>query len=581
MAVGLKDRLPSLIPASAASWTAALARLTGRQLREEWFGSPPHLWSIARPRSEGQAAAPRDFRPADIERGRAVLGGVFAFDGLELQVGAGGDPWNRPSPSRAFAIQLHRMDWLRDLAASGEAGPRTALALVQGWDRVFGQWNSFAWSPAVLSRRVFNLACNMKRLCARVPAEDADVLLASLARQARHLLLLHDGPRWAAERAASAALAGAVLAGRAGKPLMAKGLARLEPALKGAVLPDGCHASRCPEAGLELLLDLLTLDDALLQLGLPPAPELVRAVDRLGAGLRFFALADGRLASFQGGEQSQSARVIAAAAFGETDAAPGGGLAAPPSPSAPHGGYEKLAGRRLQLIVDAAPPAQGAWSPTACAQPLAIEVLAGGDRLITGSGWSSRAPDAQGLRLTPAASTLTLAEASAGAPIAGLRGRTLGQRLEGGARAVTLRRQDTATGAWLELSHDGWVPVFGLVHERRLFMAHAIDELRGEDLVRPAGEDVPKGRRIAQFAVRFHLQPGVRARMEEDQRTVLLCGASGEGWRLRHDAAEITLEPSLHLQGGRPRRTSQIVLRSLIRQDRTGRIRWKIAAEGA
>jgi uncharacterized heparinase superfamily protein len=330
---------------------------------------------------------------------------------------------------------------------------------------------------------------------------------------------------------------------------------------------------------MELLLDLVTLDDALLQLGRPPPTELTRAIDRLGAGLRFFTLADGRLASFQGGEPGARARVIAAAAFGEPDRAMEGQLVPPPSPSAPHSGYEKLAGRRLQAIVDAAPPAPGAWSPTACAQPLALEILAGPDRLITGAAWSARAQDRQALRLTPAASTLTLADASAGAPIAGLRGQVLGQRLEGGPAQVEARRHDAETGTWLELSHDGWVRVFGLVHERRLFLDVAADELRGEDRVRPPSEDAEHGRRIAQLAVRFHLHPGVRAEVAEDQRSVRLTGPSGEGWRLHSDAGELTLEPSLHLAEGRPRRASQIVLRSLIRSDRTGRIRWKIAPE--
>lgn len=575
--LNIPDRLPPLISPATRSWAAALSRLTARQLREEWFGSPPHLWSISRPKPEGQAAAPRDFRPADIERGRAVLSGLFAFDGLDLSVGPGGDPWNRAAPSRAFAAQLHRMDWLRDLMASGEAGPRSAMALYQGWRGVFGAWNSFSWAPIALSRRVFNLACHLKRLAALGSPEEADALLVSLARQARHLLLLHDGPRWAAERAVSAAVAGSVLAGRGGEAIMSKGLARLEPALKASVLADGGHASRSPEAGMELLLDLLTLDDALLQLGRPPPAELTRAIDRLGAGLRFFTLADGRLASFQGGEQSRLERVIAAAAFG--DAEDVGALAAPPSPSAPHAGYEKLLGRRLQVIVDAAPPARGAWSPTACAQPLALEILAGGDRLITSAGWSPRAEGQQGLRLTPAASTLTLAEASAGAPIGGLRARLLGHRLEGGPAVVELRRHDAEAGGWLELSHDGWAPVFGLIHERRLFLDTAGDELRGEDRLRAQREDGTGGRRIAQFAVRFHLQPGVRAEVADDQRSVLLTGPSGEGWRLRSDASEMTLEPSMHLSGGRPRRTSQIVLRGLIRSDRTGRIRWKVSAD--
>jgi uncharacterized heparinase superfamily protein len=566
---------------SAPRWADALARAPGRLVRDDWFGAPPHLWWLGRVRPTGQRASPRDFRPADIERGHAAMAGTFAYDGLELQVGAEGDPWDQPTPSRAFASQLHRMDWLPDVMAAGEAGAGAALGLVQGWTRVFGRWNAFSWSPERLSRRVFNLSCSLKRLSAQAPGAPTDRLQRDLARQARHLLLTSEESRWAAERAVSAAVAGATLAGPVGDKLLAKALKRLGPALKASVLTDGGHASRSPEAGLELLFDLATLDDALLQLGRSSPVGLVRAIDRLSAALRYFTLPDGRLASFQGGEQSEPRRVIAAAAFGEVDAS-SEGLAAPPSPGAPYSGYEKLIGRRLQLIIDAAAPAAGGWSVTASAQPLANEILGGADRLITGSGWSWRAEDTPVLRRTAAASTLTLGGASAGTPITGAAARTLGPRLEGAVRHVDMRRHDAETGIWLELSHDGWAPAFGVVHERRLYLDIAADELRGEDCVRPKGDGATAAFGMTQFAVRFHLQPGVRAEVEgNDFSALLLTGPSGASWRLRNDAAEVTLEPAPHLQGGRPRRSSQIVLRGLIRADRTGRIRWKIAAAEA
>jgi uncharacterized heparinase superfamily protein len=68
------------------------------------------------------------------------------------------------------------------------------------------------------------------------------------------------------------------------------------------VLADGGHATRSPEAGIELLFDLLTLDDALGQRGRPSPEALSRAIDRLSTAARFFTLGDGHLAAFHGGE---------------------------------------------------------------------------------------------------------------------------------------------------------------------------------------------------------------------------------------------------------------------------------------
>jgi uncharacterized heparinase superfamily protein len=561
----LMARLPKL-----RLYAAAYGKLARDQLRAEWGGSPPHLLLISGPRPEGLAAAPTEPRPSRERRGKAIAQGRFVFDGLVLDTGPAGDPWNRPSPSRAFAEALHGMDWLPDLLPQ-QGGARAALGLVQGWAGVFGRWNAFAWSAPVLERRVHNLACAMGALTAEAgPAGGA--LLDSLARQARHLLHAAGDETRRAERAAAVALAGAVLAGRAGERLLARGLKRLERALPEVVLPDGGHASRAPEAGLELLLDLQALDQALAQRGRAAPDELVRAIDRLTAATHRFTLADGRLVALQGGEESYAARI--AAAVGER--------AGPPSvQSLPHVGYEFLSGGRLQAVVDTGAPAAGSWSTTACAQPLAIEVTAGEDRLITSSAWSPRAAAAQALRLTPAASTASVSDLSCGQPLQGWLARALGFRLQSACRAVQSRRHDGAEASWLELSHDGWAEAFGLRHERRLYLDRAADELRGEDQLAPVSADGLRPRkRPLSLVVRFQLPPEVKASVALDNKSVLLqprTAKGSAGWWLRNDALAVSLEPGARLEDGRPRPATQIVLRAPLGAEGTARIRWKLA----
>src|SRR5690606_41729341 len=74
-----------------------------RALRAEWLGSAPHRWLLANPKPEGVAAEPHAFRPAHAEAGRRLLAGEFRLAGASPLVGPGGDPWDRPSPSRPFA----------------------------------------------------------------------------------------------------------------------------------------------------------------------------------------------------------------------------------------------------------------------------------------------------------------------------------------------------------------------------------------------------------------------------------------------------------------------------------------------
>jgi uncharacterized heparinase superfamily protein len=560
---------------------AALALVVGvrRQLMHEWGGSAPHRWFLARSRPEGLGPRPKDLRPADPEAGRRVLAGTYDLAGTSLQLGPGGDPWDLPSPSLRFAVALHRFGWMRDLLALGDEGAAEGLRLTLEWGRVFGRWNAFSWRSEVLERRTFNLACAARAICQRASEAETALIALDLARQARHLLFTIDGPVRAAERAAAAAFAGVALAGPAGEALMMRGLARLERALPETVSPDGGHASRSPHAALDLMLDLLTLDEALLQRGVAAPDEMTRAIDRLSGALRFFTLRDGALPAFQGGEAGSKAEVAAARIRNEEEEEER-------HIPASRNGYHRLDGKTLQVVADAAAPAPGAWSVTACAQPLAIEVLAGAKRLIVNSGWS---PDAQGppaLRVVDAASTASLGDLACGEPLRGLAASVLGPRLVGGYEAVEARRHEADGARWLELSHDGWQGRFGLRHERRLYVDIAADELRGEDrfapLERPQAQTEEATRRFAPFMVRFHIHPDVRVSLARDRKSVLL-RADGQdvGWWLRNDAIEVEIEPSLYFEDGRPRRTSQVVLRGQVRLDRGARIRWKLAAAEA
>ncbi|MDB5496351.1 MAG: hypothetical protein JWP28_382, partial [Phenylobacterium sp.] len=369
----------------------------------------------------------------------------------------------------------------------------------------------------------------------------------------------------------AAAVAGAALGGHAGERLLDHALARLDRALPDTVTPEGGHASRSPQAALELYFDLATLDDALTQRGLGAPDEVLRAIDRLAGAVRFFTLADGRLAAFQGGAALPESYVAAARAQDE--------LGERPTPAS-RNGYHRLEARSLQVIADTEAPASGPWSVAACAQPLAVEVLAGGKRLIVGSGWSPDAAGPQALRLVDAASTASVGEASCGEPLGGFAARVLGPRLRGAYGILDVRRHEAPGALWLELAHDGWTRRFGLRHERRLYLDVAADELRGEDRLVPlAARGGVDGRRFVPFVVRFHLHPKVSALIARDRRSVLL-KAEGEetGWWLRNDALDVTLEASVCHQDGQLRHGQQIVLRGQARLDAGAKVRWKLSA---
>lgn len=568
------DRAPLFEPLTTLA--LGLGGALRRQGEREWFGNPLHRLAIAGPAAQGLAANPHDLRPVDPARGRQILAGRYDLAGASLQVGPGGDPWDRALPHRRFAIALHRMDWLGDLLSAGPEGATLGLRLALDWRRVFGKWNRFSWGPDVLERRVFNLACAARRLCAGASDAEIQTFAQDLARQARHLTRIAIAADRHVERAVVAGVAGCALAGEPGEALIDYAMDRLKAELPGAVRADGTHASRSPSRGLELLFDLITLDEALHQRGQAGPDELTRAIDRLTAAARFFTLPDGRLPVLQGGEALDPRTVAAAVAHDETGT---GG----PSRMA-FGGFQRLDGGGLTVLADSAPPAQGRWSTSACAQPLAIEILAGADRLVTACGWSPEAAGPGALRVIDAASTASLGDLIVGAPVGGVTAYGLGPRLLSAVRKVESRRHDSEAAAWLELNHDGWVRRTGLIHERRLYLDKAAGELRGEDSFAPRDEakDDAKARaaprRYMPFTVRFHLHPDCRASLARDHKSVLLRGPSDQGWWLRNDAAEVSLEASAHFDAdGTARRAQQVVLKGQVRLDKGGRIRWKLS----
>ncbi|MNI25257.1 Heparinase II/III-like protein [compost metagenome] len=557
----------------ARLWASVAKGLAARQLWVELYGLPGYGLTLGGATAEGFAVSPRDFRPLPEEAPRPLLSGKLTLAGLSLDADSPLALWNSPTPSRAFAVELHSFAWMPAMMATGDRGAREALAMVLAWHEVFSRWSPFSWDPDILARRVYRLACAGRRLASVATEIERLRLTDILARQARQLLRPPGGTMGRAERLTAAAVAGCALSGKTGATIRSRALKRLPGALAATVAPDGAHASRAPEMGLELLLDLLTLDDALAQLSEVTPEPVAEAISRLTLALRVQTLPDRRLAVFQGGGPSTPERVAAARAHDDAPAAP---------PSGAVGGLLRVSSPLLTVMVDVEAPARNAWSAAACGQPAALEVVCGRDRLFTSAGWTPRAPDRQALRLTPGASTLTLGEQPLGEPLSGWKGDLLGPRLIAPPIHVTRQHQEGDGAVWLEVEHDGWMPLYGLMHQRRLYIDQRLDELRAEERLHPPADRPEVVRALAApYALRFQLEPGVQASLARDRRSILLRGHSGRGWWFRSDGPDVAIEPAVHIDDGLTRRSLQIVVRGSARTDAETKVRWKLSPAGA
>ena len=553
-------------------WLRVVTAVLTKQMGAELYGMPGYVLTLKGRVPDGFVAAPHDMRPADPVLGRAILSGRFALGGGRMSVQGSGDPWNRPSPTRSFALELHRFAWLSALLSQGDAGAREALRLFGLWQQTFRKWTPFAWGEAVVARRLINLSIAARRLSAIGTPADVAALAQSMAEQGRHLLRLHE-EEYAAEKAVALIALGCALAGATGDRFRNRGLKLLPKVLRKTVLIDGSHASRSAEQGLDLLYDLLMVEDGLSQRGLPVPETVSLHIDRLTRFVRVLSHPDGSLCGFQGSEGLSAGRV--AAALVHDDNRPLGQTTTPNLLD--HGRYHRLIGRSLHVVVDSGEPRQGAMGYAACDYPMAFEASGGRDKLIVSPGWSPNQSDRQDMRVVREGNTLSIGEKPILAPVAGKFGELLNYTLEGDRYKVRSRRVDAEeSGTLLEMEHEGWREQYGVKHERRLYVDTQRDELRGEDRLTPVEAKVEK-LTTGPFVIAFRLHPEVQASLARDKKSVLLRGPGGRGWWFRHDAREVALTHGVIFEGGLTRKTTVIELRGVSRPDTASRVRWKLS----
>lgn len=228
-------------------------------------------------------------------------------------------------------------------------------------------------------------------------------------------------------------------------------------------------------------------------------------------------------------------------------------------------GYSRIFSGRTAVLIDCGkPPA----AETATAGTLSLEMSTGRRMLIVNGG-----PAVEGYQHSVAHSALVVAATSS----TEFSGRKPLHRPEN----VSLERALDRAGHWLLASHDGYRRQFGVLHERRLFLAPAGNDLRGEDTLsaqstrdrsvlalRIKDTDAP-----LPFALHFHLHPDVLAR--EITAGIDLELPSGESWSFRCSGGEIALRPSQVTVDNQPRDTLQIVIAAEM-SDISARVNWAL-----
>jgi uncharacterized heparinase superfamily protein len=468
-----------------------------------------------------------------------------------------------------FERTVHGFTWLRDLAACAPREQCTATA-----ERVLAAWFAAnakpgskakagpAWSVENAGLRLLGWLVHAPLILAGPDARLRGRVLAAMGETARWLdRNTARAPDRLAQVTGWSAVVAAGLLLPDGKPRRIYGEAGLIRALGELVGDDGGVLSRSPLAQIDAIGLLVELKACYRAVRREPPGAIAAMMAMLVPPLLGVLHGDGGLGSWQGAGAVPAERIAALVSAS--------GVRTRPLREARQWGYQRATGGKAVLQFDAAPPPLARNARSACASTLAFELSHGPQRIVVNCGGAAFAGGQvpvrieQGLRATAAHSTLTLADANSTAVL-------LHGKIGAGVSEVELDRRTLAledgSATRLEASHNGYAARHGLVHRRILILRDHGGELRGEDLLMPAGKKGKRGK--IGFALRFHIGPGIELGLADNGRGAGLALPDGSYWQFRlgrlEDGIQLTVEESLWVDGqGRPHPIEQLVIQGL------------------
>jgi len=485
---------------------------------------------------------PPDPWTGDAGKGRWISNRVLELHGRQIPIEA--KSWATPDASACAA--LHSFEWLRDLRSlSGDTSRRLGRQLMQEWMNVHGRWCDGVWDFPVTANRIASWLMGYDFFCAAGDDSFLESFYGSLIKQIRHLdrvdpAKIHGIDALAVIRAQ--VFAGLCIEGSAER--LEHALGWCEHWLAHEIDGEGMHISRSPAQAVSAARMLIDIRGSLVRAGHAAPVSLQSAIDRIIHAIRFFRMPDGKLACFHGTQEDD---INALDALFRVS----GVRIRKPLSQLEASGFESLVRERVTVIADCGAPGVHPHDAHIHASPLCFEMCVGRDRMVVNCGTHPADHQwADHLRATAAHSGLTLDDRNAFEICAdGHIGRSCSH--------IASRRDLAGAGLMLTLSHDGYAPLNGVVHTRRLTLASDGRVLQGEDWL---AADAPLIK-PSNFAIRFHLHPRVQASLIQNGEAALLRLPSGGGWRFSKGAGHLALEPSIYCgAGATPRKTQQLVL---------------------
>ena len=526
------------------------------------YGTAFYQWTLGGAIPTRLVVIPPDPWPGDAERGRWLCQDVFSIGTAQYPVRDGDfEPKGIPD---IWHTHIHGFEWLRDLRAlGGDVGRRQARAMILAWIDRYENWNEKTWRADLTGQRIAVWIALHDFFAASADEIFQTNYMASLLRQSRHLSRTLPGAASGVKLLlAIRGLAYAGLAFEGRESWLEQALDLLESETSRQILSDGGHVSRSPQNLQDAMRVYIDIRSALLA-GQYPVPDFVQhAIDRMAQALRFLRYSDRHFALFNGTQEGDPAMIemvqMLANAHGKV------------MKCLPDSGYERVTIGRSLLMADVGRAPVWPHDQDAHAAPLAFEFSYGKERIFVSCG--SHPVDDEWddvLRGTAAHCALSLDYRNA---CEIRKDGHFGRRT----RNVVSTREETQGACLIDAVHDGYVPLNGITHRRRLYLSDHGHDLRGEETLScSVGLSKP-----VEAIIRFHLHPRVLVSLVRGKQEALLRLPGGSGWRFSHTGGAMALDNSIYLgDGHRPRKTKQLVITAGIDTDFT-QLKWALQREG-
>jgi uncharacterized heparinase superfamily protein len=531
-----------------------------RSARDRFYASRVYQASLSGRHPNHLVIYPHNPIPGERALADPMFEGRFTIGGVTIDASKA-PPWEIPGVTESWLAEWHGFGWLRHFAAvGGEIGKRHARGFVKSWLQRFARFDPIAWRPEVLARRQMNWLYHAKLILDPEDLVYRSAVMNTLARQARHLTRV--GPSATPGRPRMTAAVGLVFSSLS-LPYSARrfqaGLDFLTREVRAQIHADGGYLTRNPVDQFAVLRELSALKKLFLTAGREVPAMLQQAIDRMAPMARALLHGDGGLALMNGANEGDPEEWRRILTLSESQGKP--------IADASHTGYQRAQAGQTLLIIDAGkPPSRELQETTSHAAPLAFEMSVGDRRIIVNCGHGVEGGEwVRASRNTAAHSTLVLGERNAVGILANGR---LGRRPE----TVKCERQEAEGQVWLDMRHDGYRKLFAIEHHRRLYLSGEGGDLRGEDELIGPGLLRHQG---LSYALRFHLHPGIPASLLGGGDSVVLRVGRSEAWRFTAKGGRVTLEDSIYLGTGTPRKTEQIVVTCEI-GDTKPQIKWSL-----